>query len=77
VPFVQHAEICSLGDRMRDRSRGCWSAGNAKVAVMTVRRPPFGTPAPPRFPAPGCRPDQVILVRGRIAAAVGQPPMSR
>ena len=44
APFMRQAEICSLGDRMRDRSRGCWSAGNAKVPVITVRRPPFGTP---------------------------------
>jgi hypothetical protein len=75
--FVRQAEICSLGDRMRDRSRGCWSAGNAKVPVVTMRRPPFGSPVPSRSPATGCRPDQIILVRDRIAAAAGQPPMSR
>jgi hypothetical protein len=75
--FVRQAEICSLGDRMRDRSRGCWRAGHAKVPVVTMRRPPFGSPVPSRSPAPGCRPDRVILVRDRIAAAAGQPPMSR
>jgi hypothetical protein len=31
--------MCSLGDRMRHRSKGCWSAGNAKVPVIPVRRP--------------------------------------
>jgi hypothetical protein len=69
-------KVCSPGDRMRDRSRGCWSTGNAKVPVITVRRPLFGTPVP-AFRPPECRPDQVIVVRGRIAAAVGQPLMSR